>query len=133
TSYSAGGVGDGTYYIRVRAANAAGVSPASNESTLIVGGGVCAGAPGAPGGFTASASGSAVALRWNAATGNPTSYVVEAGSAPGWSNLANSDLGSTAASYVASGVGHGTYYVRLRARNGCGTGPASNEVVLVVP
>ncbi|HJZ74487.1 MAG TPA: fibronectin type III domain-containing protein [Vicinamibacterales bacterium] len=133
TSYSAGGVGAGTYYVRVRAANAAGTGPASNESMLIVGGGTCASAPGAPAGFTASASGSTVTLRWNAASGSPTTYVVEAGSAPGLNNLANSDLGSPATSYVAPGVARGAYYVRMRARNECGTGPASNEVLLVVP
>jgi len=58
---------------------------------------------------------------------------VEAGSVPGLSNLANSDLGSPATAYVASGVGHGTYYVRMRGRNGCGTGPASTETLLFVP
>ena len=52
---------------------------------------------------------------------------------PGLSNLANSDLGSPATAYVASGVGHGTYYVRMRGRNGCGTGPASTETLLFVP
>jgi Matrixin len=132
TSFSAGGVGPGAYYIRVKAANAAGTSGASNESLLIVGGGACSSAPGAPAGLTTSASGSTVTLRWTAASGNPTTYVVEAGSAPGSSNLANSDLGSPATSYVAAGVGRGTYYVRMRARNACGTGPASNEALLVV-
>jgi hypothetical protein len=132
TSFSSGGVGSGTYYLRVKAANPAGTSAASNESLLIVGGGGCSSAPGAPSGFATSVSGSTVTLRWNAASGNPTTYVVEAGSAPGLSNLANSDLGSPATSYVASGVGRGTYYLRMRGRNTCGTGPASNEVLLVV-
>jgi hypothetical protein len=132
TSFSAAGIGAGAYYIRVKAANAAGTSGASNESLLIVGGGACSSAPGAPSGFAASASGSTVTLRWNAAAGNPTTYVVEAGSAPGLSNLANSDLGSPATSYIATGVGRGTYYVRMRGKNACGTGPASNETLLVV-
>ncbi|HKB12490.1 MAG TPA: matrixin family metalloprotease, partial [Vicinamibacterales bacterium] len=47
TSFSAGGVGAGSYYIRVKATNAAGTSGASNESLLIVGGGACSSAPGA--------------------------------------------------------------------------------------
>jgi len=131
TTYSAGGVGAGRYYVRVRAANAAGTSPASNESLLIVGG-ACASPPGAPSGLNASVAGSTVSLLWNAAPGNPTTYIVEAGTAPGLTNLANNDLGSPTTSYVASGVGQGAYYVRMRARNACGTGPASNEVLLVV-
>jgi hypothetical protein len=36
TSFSAGGVGRGTYYVRVRATNPAGTSGASNEVALIV-------------------------------------------------------------------------------------------------
>jgi matrixin len=133
TSFSSGNVGSGSYYLRVKAANAAGTSAASNESLLNVGGGGCSTAPGAPGGLTTSASGATVTLAWKAASGNPSSYVVEAGSAPGLSNLANSDLGSPATSYVAAGVGRGAYYVRMRGRNACGTGPASNEALLVVP
>jgi len=132
TSFASSGIGAGSYYIRVKAANAAGTSAASNESLLTVSAGGCAGAPGAPSGFLTSVNGSTVTLRWNEAAGNPTTYLVEAGSAPGLSNLASSDLGSPATSFVASGVGRGTYYVRLRGRNGCGTGPVSNETVLVV-
>ena len=48
-------------------------------------------------------------------------------------NLANADLGSNATAFGTSGVGRGTYFVRIRAKNTCGTGAASNEVVLVVP
>jgi matrixin len=132
TSFAAAGVGSGAYYFRVKARNAAGTSGASNESLLTIGGGICSAAPGAPSGFSASANGSTVTLRWNAASGNPATYVVEAGSAPGSSNFANSDLGSPAPSYVATGVGRGTYYVRMRGKNACGTGLASNEAVLVV-
>jgi matrixin len=105
TSFSASGVGAGAYYVRVKATNAAGTSAPSNESVLIVGGG-CAGAPGAPIGLTTTTtSGSTVTLQWSAASGNPTTYVIEAGSAPG---------------------------IRARARNACGTGQASNEAILVV-
>jgi predicted phage tail protein len=132
TSFSASGVGAGRYYVRVKAANAAGTSGPSNEALLVVGGAGCAGAPGAPTGFTITTNTSAtVAFSWNAASGNPTTYIIEAGSIPGATNLANSDLGSSATSYSVNGVGRGTYYVRLRARNACGTSGVSNEVVLV--
>lgn len=131
TSLSAGGVGSGVYYIRVRAANAVGVSSPSNEATLVVGGG-CSGPPTAPATLVGSATGSTVTLFWGAAGGNPTSYVVEAGSGPGLSNLANSDTGSTVGSLTAPGVGRGVYYVRVRGKNTCGVGSASNEIVVSV-
>ena len=132
TSYSAGGVANGSYYVRVKATNAAGSSPASNEALLTVGS-ACS-APGAPGGLRqASASAGTVSLTWTASTGTPTTYIVEAGSSSGLSNLANSDLGGTSTTFTASGVARGTYYVRLRARNACGTSAASNEITLTVP
>jgi titin len=131
TAYVAGGVGAGLYYLRVRASNSAGISVASNEATLVVGS-ACTSPPGAPGGFSAANAGGTVVLSWTAASGGPTSYIVEAGSTPGASNLANSDLGSNATKYTATGVGRGTYYVRVRARNSCGTGPASNEAFFTV-
>jgi len=132
TSFSTSGVGAGSYYIRVRASNSAGTSAASNESILVVGGGGCTSAPGAPSGFTLTGnSGGTVSFAWGGSAG-ATSYVIEAGSAPGSANLANSDLGSSATSATFTGVGAGTYYVRLRARNACGTSGVSNEVTLVV-
>jgi len=131
TSYAASGVGNGVYYVRVRAINSAGISPASNEAVLIVGNG-CVGPPGAPGSLVGSSSGSTVTLGWSPAAGAPTTYIVEAGSAPGLSNLANSDLGSAVPSLVAPNVGRGTYYVRVRGKNTCGVGAPSNEVIVIV-
>ncbi len=129
-SFAAGGVPDGTYYVRTRASNAIGVSPPSNEATLVVG---CTGAPGPPAALTiVTNSGGSVALAWQASSGGATSYVIEAGSATGLANLVAIDLGNSNVSMSASGVGAGTYFVRVRGRNRCGTGPASNEVMLVV-
>ncbi|MCX6552400.1 MAG: hypothetical protein NTY02_15585, partial [Acidobacteria bacterium] len=133
TSYAAGGVGNGTYYVRVRATNSAGTSGPSNEAILVVGGSGCSGPPGAPGGLTITQnSGGHVAFRWSAAAGGPTTYVVEAGSGPGLANLARIDLGGTGSTFAASGVGSGIYFVRVRAGNTCGTSGASNEVALIV-
>ena len=132
TVFGASGVGAGTYYVRVRAANAAGTSAPSNEAVLVVGGspGV---PPGAPSGLTIIVnSGGTVGLAWNASSGSPTTYVIEAGSQPGLANLANSDLGSAATTLTATGVGAGTYYVRVRAKNAFGISAPSNEVQLVV-
>lgn len=133
TTFSAGGVAAGSYFVRVKATNAAGTSAASNEALLTVGG-ACTAAPGAPGALTLvmNAAGT-VGLSWTAASGGPTTYIVEAGSAPALADLVpGSDLGGTATSFTATGVGRGTYFVRMRAKNTCGTGAASNELVVTV-
>src|SRR5262249_38679671 len=75
TTFSAGGVGAGTYYIRVIAVNAGGASGPSQDVALVVGGGGCSAAPGAPSSFLASASGSTVTFAWQAASGSPSTYV----------------------------------------------------------
>jgi cellulose 1,4-beta-cellobiosidase len=130
TTFSATGVTDGRYYLRVRATNAGGTSPPSNETIMTVG---CTAEPAPPTGLTITLNtGGAVAFRWTAATGGPTTYVLEAGSASGLRDLVVSDLGSTATTFSAAGVARGTYYLRVRAKNACGTGPVSNEVVLIV-
>jgi hypothetical protein len=132
TSFFASGVGAGTYFVRVRALGTSGISAPSNEAVLVVTGTGCTGVPGPPSGLgIALNSGGTVVLTWNGAAGNPTSYAVEAGSGPGLSNVANSDLGLTT-TLTATGVGPGIYYVRIRARSACGIGPASNEIVVVV-
>lgn len=134
TSFVAPGVGAGTYFVRVRSQNASGTSAASNEVVITVGGGACVSAPNAPGGLAGTASGSTVTLTWSApASGCPvTAYVLEAGSSAGQSNLANSSTGSSSTSYVASGVGAGTYYVRVRAQNANGQSGTSNEIIVTV-
>jgi hypothetical protein len=134
TTFVATGVGSGTYYVRVRAQNSGGAGPASNEVVVAVGSVSpgCTSAPGAPGGLVGSVTGGTVVLNWDGATGSPTTYVVEAGSSSGLSDLANSDLGGIATTLTATGVGSGTYYLRTRARNACGSSPSSNELVLTV-
>ncbi|HJZ77552.1 MAG TPA: choice-of-anchor tandem repeat GloVer-containing protein [Vicinamibacterales bacterium] len=131
TAFSAGGVGAGTYYIRVIAVNAGGASGPSQDVALVVGGGSCSGAPGAPTSFLASVSGSTVTFAWQAAPGSPSTYVLLAGTSAGATNAGQFDLGN-GLSYTAAGVPSGTYYVRLQARNTCGAGPVSNEVVITV-
>ncbi len=135
TTFAASGIAVGTYYIRVRAQNGTGTGPASNEVAIGVG---CTSAPASPTGLQITAnSGGHVAFSWVAPAGTPqnapASYVLQAGTGPGLANLVNLDLGSAATTFTANGVGTGTYYVRVRAKNACGTGAVSNEVVLVVP
>jgi hypothetical protein len=125
----------GTYYVRVRARNSAGVSGPSNEIVLVIGGGGgCNGAPGAPAALTATSSGSTVSLNWAGPSGGcaPQSYYIEAGSAPGRSDLADFSTGNPSTSFTAGGVGNGTYYVRVRSWTPAGKSAPSNEATLVV-
>jgi predicted phage tail protein len=124
TQYSVD-VPPGTYYVRVRSANAVGVSGPSNEITVRG-----AGAPSQPTALSASNSASAVTLRWTAPSGAaPTGYILEAGSAPGLANLAVVQLGAQT-TYVAAAPPPGTYYVRVRAVNARGTSAPSNEITV---
>jgi len=132
TSYLATAVAPGTYYVRVRAADLGEISPPSNELavTVVTSSGPV---PDAPTGLNVTAIGSTVTLSWNPPAGAAVvDYVIEAGSATGLRDLASFSIGTAAPGFMASGVGAGTYFVRVRAVSGAGTGPASNEVRLVV-
>jgi hypothetical protein len=114
----------GTYHVRARARNACGTSAPSNEIVVVVSG--CT-PPGAPGAFRVTQSGSVVTLDWNTVAG-ATDYVLEVGSAPGRNNLLVVALPPGPISATAP---PGTYYVRIRARNGCGASSPSNELIVV--
>jgi hypothetical protein len=91
-------------------------------------------APGAPRQLAATVSGNNVTLTWSAPdSGTPSTYVLAAGSAAGWSNLGSFPTGSTQTSYTASNVPNGTYFARVSAQNSLGTSAASNEVTFAVP
>jgi len=122
---------NGTYFVRVGARNACGIGTASNEVSFTVGPLV----PAAPSGlgFTLG-PGRVVTLTWAAPTTGeaPTSYTVEAGSAPGLSNLAVLPTGSGATTLAVTAP-PGTYFVRVRATTAAGASAPSNEVVILVP
>src|SRR5262249_8900376 len=124
----------GAYFVRVRARNSVGTSGPSNEILVTVAGRSCTGPPAAPSQLISNVSGSSVTLNW-AAPGSgcaPTGYLIQAGSAPSLSNLANVNTGSSATTFSATGVGAGTYYVRVRALNGEAQSIPSNEVTVIV-
>lgn len=122
-----------TYFVRVRGSNAAGTGDPSNEVSFTLGNPPCTTAPGSVSGLSASSSGSAVRLSWAASTtGSPaTTYVLVVGSIPGASNLLVQETGSTSTSFTGSAP-PGVYYVRVLARNACGTSGPSNEVVVAI-
>ena len=84
-----------------------------------------------PNGLTRTVGGSTVTLAWTAGI-RATSYVLEIGSATGVTDILVTDLNSPATTFTASGVSAGTYFVRLRSKNVCGTSGISNEAVVIV-
>lgn len=126
-----GTVPPGAYFWRVIAIAPSGLQSApSVEAQFAVGG--CA-PPGAPQELTHTVDGSLVTLRWSPplAGGLPATYVIEAGTRSGLSNLYNAPTGSIATD-IAVSAPRGTYFVRLRSRNDCGVSDVSNERTIVV-
>lgn len=114
-----------TYYVRVRAIDAQGQSEPSNEIVVIVGG-TCN--PPAASGLDATVTGSLVVLTWNPAAA--LDYVIEVGSGPGITNLAQFVVPTNS---MPASAPDGVYFVRVRARDACGIGAPSNEIVVNVP
>jgi hypothetical protein len=126
-------VPDGVYYVRVRAGNAEGISGPSNEAQVSVpDSGACATPPRAPTDLNAAVAGNAATLIWRPALGEcaATAYVVEAGSAPGLSNLGIFNVGVTTTLLVSAPPG--TYFVRVVAVNAFGGSGPSNELTVIV-
>jgi predicted phage tail protein len=119
----------GQYSWRVVAVGSTGATAASLDGQFTVAG--CP-TPLAPSALTATVSGGVVTLRWGAG-GNAANvaYILEAGSAPGQSNIVSASLGALTG--IATPAPSGTYYVRVRAQNGCGVSAPSNELVITVP
>jgi hypothetical protein len=126
-------VPNGVYFLRVRSRVGAQLSPPSAEVMIVVGG--VPSPPEAPRSLVHTlTAGSTVTLTWLAPFfGTPTSYVLEAGTASGLSDIVVFNTGSTALTLSFPGVPPGTYYVRVRAVNALGASVASNERVIVVP
>jgi hypothetical protein len=122
------GVGDGTYFVRVRGERNGVVGPASADVQVVVAG--CP-APAAPGSLTSTVSPARiVTLTWGNVTG-ATGFIIEAASTPGGPVIASLPVGSTTSISVPAPPG--TYFVTVRALNGCGPGQASNVVTVQVP
>lgn len=128
--FVASAIPSGTYYVRVRAANACGMSAFTPDFRFTIGSGVDL--PVSPFGLSASVSGGTVTLSWAPLVGAITGHALEAGSAPGLANLASVTLG-TASTASFSAVPSGIYFVRVRAMNIAGMGPPSDDIAVRVP
>jgi titin len=130
TSFVSPPVPDGSYFVRLRALNAAGPGPRSADVRAVVG----PPPPGAPV-LSGSAAAGTVSLSWTAPTTGvpPSGYRLMAGTEPGASNAAVLLLPATETTFMAGGVPPGTYYVRIAATSSQGPGDPSNELMLVVP
>lgn len=132
TTYVTPPVPNGSYWVRVRAQSAGGLSPASNEVRVVIG----PPPPDAPvlsGGATAPGT---VLLQWTvpAAPGaSITGYQLRAGSQPGRNDVGVLNFPASTLTFGSGGIGPGTYYVRVVALSSQGPSEASNELVLVVP
>ena len=126
-SFSFAAVPPGTYTFSVRAINAAGSSGASNPVTLTFPTG-CSGSPQAPINFFASKSGNTISLAWQPAATGPASmsYMV---------NVTGAFVGDvpTTTRSLSGSVGPGTYNVRVRAVNPCGSGSATAVQTVTIP
>ncbi|MGE0813761.1 MAG: hypothetical protein AB7O93_10475 [Vicinamibacterales bacterium] len=128
----------GTYYVRVRSAGSGGLSVPSNEVVAVVGGsgGGGGGLPGTPDGFQAVADATGtVTIYWQPPGGGgaPTSYLLEAGTAPGLTNITDGIQLPLVTSFSARAVPSGTYYLRMRAVNASGRGAPTRDIGVVVP
>ena len=121
----------GTYYARVRAANGSGTSLNSNEVRFNIGRRLRS-----PSGINATWTGTTVTISWTASAAEsaddvPTNYVLEAGTAPGLSNVATVSVGNS--TRFRADVQSGTYYVRVRAQNELGESDPSEEIEVRTP
>jgi subtilisin family serine protease len=119
----------GTYLVRLAATNTGGAGPLSNEVTVTVLGPQ---PPGPPALSPATVASGRVTLGWTAPTtgGAAASYLVVASATSGGAPLATLPVSGLGLTVPAPS---GTYFVRVHGVNGVGTGPASNEIIVVVP
>jgi hypothetical protein len=131
TTFTADGLAAGTYYLRMRSANASGVGAAGLEQAFVVGAAGCSAPPAAPLDLRATVSGTSVTLTWASSPQSIVgSYRVLAGSASGVANLGTFDVGSVLTYTTTAPTG--AYFVRVQAVNNCGQGVPTPETVAVV-
>lgn len=94
----------------------------------------CSAPPAVPTGVNYTKAGDVATLHWSPAPpgDHVTTYVIEAGSQPGANNQGTFVAPGTATSFQRQAP-NGTYYVHMFARNGCGTSPPTQDIVVTLP
>lgn len=127
TTFSASAAA-GTYYVRVVAVNAEGISAASNEVVVVLTSG-CA-APSAPLNLRAIIRGTEAFIFWRRpAAGSVSGYTLQAGNAPGQTFTQFPTANTT----LNANVPNGTFFLRVIASSPCGNSAASNELQVSFP
>jgi hypothetical protein len=113
------------YYYRVRAANAAGSSPASNVASVTT----RHTPPATPTGLQATwPSATSTQLSWTDNAANETGYILERAGSSTFAGATSVDLPPDTTSYTDAGLAPGVYYYRVRARNQESISDASGAV-----
>lgn len=125
-SFSLDGVPPGTYTLRLRAGNAAGLSGSSNAMTLSFPS-ACSGAPRPPVNFQASGVGRVLSLSWEAPTAGtaPDQYLLTVTGAV----EAQLPIGQRS---LSREVPPGTYQLSVQSVNRCGTSPATTVQTVII-
>lgn len=131
TTIAGSGLPPGTYYYRLRAGNAYGVSGATEEQAFVIGAVGCTAPPAAPTDLVAVVQGSVVTLTWRTPAASAVSnYRLTAGVTSGGREVGSFDVGpATSYSTVVAG---GAFFVTVQASNACGLGPSSAQAVVIV-
>jgi 5-hydroxyisourate hydrolase-like protein (transthyretin family) len=130
-SFSTPGLAAGIYYLRVRGVNAYGTGAPSAEFPLIVLGNG-ASPPPVPEQVEAWTIGDRLTMSWRDPQpgARPTGYQVEAGTAPGATNIAAIDI--AARNFTFEGTPPGFYFLRVRSRlAGLLSEPSTEHMVVV--
>jgi hypothetical protein len=119
----------GTFTVTVTALSGSTAGSASPPTTFTIGAGGCTSAPARPTGVSGAVVNGTATVRWNASSG-ATSYIVQAGAAPGGAEMFNANVGS-ATTVSASGLPPGfRAYVRIIAVNACGQSAATADFLV---
>ena len=131
TQMSVPNVGAGNYYLRIAAANAGGLSPASNEVLLqMPAGGGCSAPPARS--FTSAVFGRYVQFGWQGVPG-AAGYRLDFSSSPGGPRTLSLDLRSALRSgYAITGAPLGVFYGRMVTAFSCGSQTVGPEVALTI-